>query len=374
MLLATLDTLRQRGYNRLGLLGYDPEDRYSDAPDLQHYQLKDFFSHGHHEGLMRFILHAQDYSHFCLIGADVMDGYYSPQETLAKIEITRLAAQCGLTTTVLGFSFNANADKSCVDALRSLPGPVRLYARDPVSQRRLEKQLGRNIQICADLAFLLDPDKSGPEIMPFAGRLETLRQAGRTIIGINAAYLVLGPSPTQFEVDALVGQIRNLIAGLATQYPATTFVLVPHDSRGSSSDVKLAEKLFNDLSCVLDEDQLVCVNKPLNSREIKALCSLLDAAFTCRMHFGIACLSQGIPIAAIGYQGKFEGLMEHLGLDGLLLPDAASLNPDILPTLLRRLIDNREYFKAIVREKIPAIRRLAAENFSQYRLRGTTGK
>ena len=69
------------------------------------------------------------------------------------------------------------------------------------------------------------------------------------------------------------------------------------------------------------------------------------------MHFGIACLSQGVPIAAIGYQDKFEGLMERFGLGKMLLPDANALNRDNLSALINDLIAQKDRLKARVVEK-----------------------
>jgi len=364
MLRATLTTLRQAGFNRIGILTYEQADRYTTDSDIQHHQLKDYLGFGLEEGLMRFILQAQAYTHFYLIGADVMDGHYSPKETLAKIELARLAERCGLSTSLLGFSFNAHADTACVNALRALPTTVAMYARDPVSQRRLSKLLGRDIAPSADLAFLLAPNVARLEVRAFLDRLNELKATGRILLGINVAYLILGTAPTEAQVGKLLRQIREVVLATAAQHPNITFIFFSHDKRGLMNDSILAKRLADSLHGELAENQLILPPEPLESDEIKALCAPLDGAFTCRMHFGIACLSQGVPIVAIGYQGKFEGLMERFGLMNMLLPDANALNPDKIAILIEYLITERAQLKASVLEKLPDILHLAACNFA----------
>ncbi|BCX82116.1 colanic acid/amylovoran biosynthesis protein [Methylomarinovum caldicuralii] len=364
MLLATLHMLKQHGVHKIGILTYNISDKYTLDPNITHYQMRDFFRFKSEEGLLRFVAHAQKHTHFYLIGADVMDGYYSRAETIAKIELARVAALCGLKTTLLGFSFNANPDEACVNALKTFPDHVNVNARDPVSHRRLSKHLGRNILFSADLAFLLPPDTSRSAVRNLVDQLLSLKREGRILVGINVSYLILGKAPTLANIDSLLAQVRSTLLEIATLKQNISFVLIPHDLRGPMNDRVLSERLAAGLEGQLGKNQIVHLAEPLNSAETKAVCAQLDAAFTCRMHFGIACLSQGVPIAAIGYQGKFEGLMELFGLEGLLLPDAIRLDLDAFSTVLRRLIENRLELQTIVRSKLDAVYRLAANNFS----------
>lgn len=364
MMQTTLSILRQTGFDRIGILTYAKEDAYTAAPDIEHHQLNDYLRIGRKEGLMRFILYAQGYTHFYLIGADVMDGYYSAQETLKKIELARLAARCGLNTTLLGFSFNAHADKDCTEALRALPAAVTMHARDPVSHRRLSELLGRDIACSADLAFLLAPNSSRPEVRAFIDRLNKLKADGRILLGINLAHHVMGTNPSQEQLTTLLDRAREAILSTAAKQPNATFIFFSHDVRGPMSDMILSRQLMESLSKGLAESRMLLMPDAIGSDEIKAICAPLDAAFTCRMHFGIACLSQGIPIAAIGYQGKFEGMMERFGLESMLFPDANALECNSLTPLIEKLIVERNRLKAGVLEKLPDIMRLAACNFS----------
>ena len=229
MVRATLSTLREAGFSRIGILTYDPTDCYTSDPDIAHYQLRDYLCFGSDEGLFRFIFHAQSHTHFFLIGADVMDGYYSMKETLAKIKLARLGVQCGLKTRVLGFSFNGHAQQSCIEALRALPPTVAMYARDPVSHRRLFDLLGRTIEPSADLAFMLPPNDARPEVRAFLDNMNERKTAGQVLIGLNVASLILGRSPTQAQIWTLLEQVQEMIRVTAAQHPDTAFILFPHD-------------------------------------------------------------------------------------------------------------------------------------------------
>ncbi|MDB5651427.1 MAG: hypothetical protein JWL62_2947 [Hyphomicrobiales bacterium] len=52
------------------------------------------------------LLNERLYDAVVLVGADIMDGYYSPMVSAKMIAAADLAAQAGARATVLGFSFN----------------------------------------------------------------------------------------------------------------------------------------------------------------------------------------------------------------------------------------------------------------------------
>ncbi len=361
MLRATLATLRQAGFNRIGILTYDQADRYTIDPDIQHHQLQDYLSFELKDGLMRFVLHAQKYTHFFLIGADVMDGYYSPKETLAKIELAWLAERCGLNTSLLGFSFNAHADTACVDALRTLPTTVAMYARDPVSLARLDQTVGPRAELVADLAFLLRPRESS-QVRQYAGWIQGQRNNGRIVIGINANALALPDRGNESSHTLIEGYVA-IISHLSEQEGNLSFVLIPHDTRGPHSDTMMAEKLFQGLPDAV-APHVLNASASMVASEIKALCGHLDCLLSGRMHLAIAALGMGIPVACVEYQGKFEGLFQHFGIDGMVLDNTQALSSDSIGTMLRALIKQRHDLARKIKARLPDILNLSMINFS----------
>jgi polysaccharide pyruvyl transferase WcaK-like protein len=359
MLLATISVLRDYGVQKIGILTYDISNNYISIPKVSFYQLRDYLRYNIREGLLRFISHTQEYTHLYLIGADVMDGYYSRSETLKKIELARVSALCGLKVVLLGFSFNSDPDELCINALKNLPTRVHIFIRDPVSYRRLTKYLvDRNISLSADVAFLLEPNITRAEVINYINHLTQLKYRGYNLIGVNLSYLILGKEPKQVEVNSLISLISDILLKIATLYANTVFVFVPHDLRGPMNDYILSKMLADKLK----NKQVLLIPESFNSQEIKSICGQLDVAFTCRMHMGIACLSQSIPIAAIGYQGKFEGLMELFGLEKLLL-DSTCLNQNNLLNIFLYLIENQEKLKSTIQRKLPEVKLLAKKNF-----------
>lgn len=98
--------------------------------------------------------------------------------------------------------------------------------------------------------------------------------------------------------------------------------------------------------------------------EIKALCSHLDCLISGRMHLAIAALGMGIPVACIEYQGKFEGLFRHFGIDGMVLDNTQALSSDSTETMLRTLIKHRHDLARKIKARLSGILNLSMINFS----------
>jgi colanic acid/amylovoran biosynthesis protein len=71
-----------------------------------------------------------------LIGADVMDGYYSPVESLRRVIAADLLAKSGASTAFTGFSMNDSPSPWLRQAFRMLDKDVVVNLRDPSGSRR----------------------------------------------------------------------------------------------------------------------------------------------------------------------------------------------------------------------------------------------
>ena len=305
-------------------------------------------------------LRIADHSHFFVLGADTMDGKYSDHRTLQRAAAARVATELGLGAGILGFSFNDSPTRSAVQALRSLPPSVRLYARDPVSRGRLENALQRSITQSADLAFLLKPDDDAQEsirVRDWSGRQ---RAEGRALLGINANAVHASKAGGESELVRLYAETINRIVGSAAE--PTSVLLVPHDDRGEWSDVRLATEIRTAISPDV-RSFVEQVQFPIRARAIKSIAGLLDAALTGRMHFAIATLGQGIPAAGLTYQGKFAGLYDLFELEGLAVDPSEQFDPDTLVRVASGMLRERDERKAQVQNRLPSIRELAMANF-----------
>ena len=102
--------------------------------------------------------------------------------------------------------------------------------------------------------------------------------------------------------------------------------------------------------------------------ESKAVVGACDGLVAGRMHISIAALSQGVPVLGLAYQGKFEGLWRHCGLDAAttcLKPELFVTDPAVaraqVETFLAALLTLRETLRA----HLPEVLRLARLNYER---------
>lgn len=263
-----------------------------------------------------------EYRRFCCVGADVMDGLYAYADSCLRLRLLGLAAAMGLESRLLGFSFNATPHPRSAAEFRQLHRDVVVCVRDPISHARLARVTGHELRLVADMAFLVKPvQPSSPSARAALDWITNQRQTvGRQVIGLNLHPLFSfdhGRGITQGLIDAFVS--------LVAAHPDQAFVLVPHDFRPVFGDLPVLQSVFDALP-VEARARVALVSDIHDPAALKGFVGHLDGVLTGRMHLAIAAMGQGVPVAGITYQGKFEGLLQHFGLgEGMTIapPDAA---------------------------------------------------
>lgn len=338
--------------------GFPAESRLS--ADQLHPALEHLLSVGHLRSCRDFARILADYRAVDFIGADVLDGHYSPARTQRRLRLIAFAASCGVETTVLGCSFNARPESTSATLWERLPRSVRICARDPLSRRRLEDTARRPINATADVAFLLPPAErlsAGAHVTE--KWIRNQRAIGRRIVGLN-----LNPAVAPGRGDDIAVTLGRALSSIAVTGPPLSVLLIPHDQRPAADDRRLLgvarEQLeANDVS--LHELVLPC-----GAGEVKRLVGGLDAVVTSRMHLGIACLGMGVPVAAFEYQDKFSGLFTLFGLPDCVLPAALATDEPGVTCTLSAWLARSPTLSETIRAHLPEIIRLARLNL-QYR-------
>ncbi len=101
---------------------------------------------------------------------------------------------------------------------------------------------------------------------------------------------------------------------------------------------------------------------------IKAVLAAVDLVVTGRLHVAILAMGAGRPALSFGYQGKFEGLYQLLGLAdaGLLLPPSRLIEDlDGVVATVRRQLGVADELSAHLAMALPAVRQLALANFAE---------
>lgn len=297
-------------------------------------------------------------SHLVYIGADVLDGVYHPPSTLKRLRTLAMGHRLGKRTRVMGSSWSETPAPEVIDFLTANPW-LEVLARDPVSQTRMERDIGRPVRLVADLAFLLEPQAKSPAAKAAVAWADAERRGGATVLAVNLSG---------HTVRTLPGRSVAPFAGLVSRWLSADLsrrvVVLPHDRRaGMGGDLTVCADLAEALS-----DFGPRVHAPdgeIQAWDAKAIAGACDIVLTGRMHLAIAALGQGVPPVSIVYQGKFEGLMAHFGLEqaGLTLaPDAV----DGADEALAAATDRRRALSAQIVAALPRIKELSRANFEAF--------
>ncbi len=303
-----------------------------------------------------------EYDHLTLVGADVMDGYYCPEFTKNFWRFGEVSQMMGTKTSIMGCSFNESPAPDVIDFVRSLKSEFCLNIRDPVSHRRFSSLFERKARLVSDIAFLLKPaSHPSQEIKILIEWIQSSQRSGSLAIGLNInTHLFRHCSQTtiQSSLKAVADAVRNICKS-----HNAVMVLLPHDMRPASKDEECLSQIDQLLAPELGERIQILRGEP-TAAELKLVVGSLDVLVTGRMHLGIAALSQGVPMAAITYQGKFIGLLEHFGLpEWLLISPEDTADSQKVEDLLHRLVRERIELAQTIRTKLPHVIELAGKNF-----------
>jgi polysaccharide pyruvyl transferase WcaK-like protein len=309
-----------------------------------------------------------------LIGADVLDGGYGDWHVETKLDLLSVLQACGLRAHVAGFSFKAGASPGAVVAFAQLDARASITLRDPESHRRFQTATGRPAHLGADLAFLFEtPPSPPPEAVWIAAR----RAAGSSLLGYNLNGYLHRYLPGLGLRGYLEAHV-TLLSALLDSRPDLSVALVPHDNlrydkTEHDSDPDMAAALGDALAPRFGE-RVRALPLPSSAASVAGLCSQLDVAISGRMHFGIACLRAGVPVACWEYQNKVEGLLAgHFGIPEAVLPLDALKDVGALFRRLDQWIGAHDATRRQVAERLPAVQALARMNFQGIGAEGSNG-
>jgi len=296
--------------------------------------------------------------HLLVVGADMLDGHYGKDGIGRRLALARLAHAFGAKVRVVGCSFSTNPDFETVELLKKMPW-LDILARDPVSQRRMRTALGRDIQLVADVAFLLEPALEAAHGRSAADWIAQQRLADRLVFAVNVSGLVFKKLP-----EGTLENFADVVANHLAREANVAVMVVPHDWRpGQEGDLDACRQLHAVLS-KRGEVESHLLEKPVQAWEMKAIAGLVDAALLCRMHFAIACLGQGVPTYCLVSAGKFDGLMQHFNLSGNLFNPAELTERAAMRAAAEHMLTHWQADAQKVKEALPNVITLSKSNFN----------
>ncbi len=315
---------------------------------------------------MERIYHAvmeQKPSHVVLLGADCMDGFYSPAISLTLLGLHDLFSRTsGVESRLMGFSFNADPYWPMCFAFRCISDETLINLRDEVSLERFRKKTKSPAGLVADSAFMLSPDYGFSGYRDLEDWVSIRRNAGaKYIIGVNFHPMLRKyDGLDSIKEDAII-LARNIETILREDH-ATDFVLIPHDDRSKLTDNLMLGTMADYLYGKGFAERIYYRPEVYRATQLKALCRLLDGLVSSRMHLAIAALGQGKSVLAASYQGKFEGLFRHFNIpeDYLLPPDV--FISDQMVEVFHRYIKNLPQLTFQVETMLPSVTLLSEKN------------
>lgn len=306
---------------------------------------------------------AQKPSHVVLLGADCMDGHYSPLLSLTLLNLHDLFSRTpGIESRLLGFSFNDKPYRPLYFAFDHIGDATIINLRDPVSYDRFRRKVSIHAGLVADAAFMLQPDYHFEGFKRLESWIRVRREIGkRIVIGFNFHPMLRNYSGVEeIKSDALV--LAHNLERILQERPDVDFVLIPHDNRSRLTDNLMLEVIYSYLCQKQWQDRLYYDAEVYRAPQLKAICSLIDGLISSRMHLAIAALGQGKSVMAASYQGKFEGLFQHFKL-----PETYLLNPDafISDAMIFVFYNYLNYLEELtnqVKKMLPSVVRLSQKN------------
>ncbi|MDL9978261.1 polysaccharide pyruvyl transferase family protein [Microbacterium sp. ASV49] len=279
---------------------------------------------------------------FSVIGADIMDGGYNRSEAVTRSELLNLAAQCGVPSRVLGFSWGRSPDPAARGALRRASRRAHLFARDPETLARL-RQARISAGLSADLAFTMTSTVPLPD-----SELRLAPTSSRTVI-LNMSGLINRQFDLKEEFAALIDEVVA---------DGGHVILLPHTIRAADDDLDVCRAT---LAQVRSSSGVTLIDRLLRPAEVRWIAGRADAVITGRMHLAIHALGAGTPAIVLRTRDKVEGLLHMFELDEFGLDPGHGVTEAVRVLLGRALSD------AAVRQRVeanlPMVRELAARQF-----------
>lgn len=276
-----------------------------------------------------------------VVGADMMDGKYSLRGSVRRSLLAQAAAEAGVPTRILGFSWNASARLAARRALvaASRAGVVPLL-RDPLSAERARRAGVQRVEEVTDIVFSART-RDGAFCTSLA------LPAGVPFALVNASALVATMVDQVPEYERIVDRLRA--AGVHV-------VLLPHVSRPIGDD-KIAVRAVAER---VGTEGVTVVDRVLMPAEIRGLAEDALLTVTGRMHLAIMSLSLGVPAITLATQGKVEGIMRLIGLPQLCVEPTPGFADRVLPVIDRILAEPD--VRTTIDNALPEVRRLSAFN------------
>ncbi|MEM2351183.1 MAG: Coenzyme F420 hydrogenase/dehydrogenase, beta subunit C-terminal domain [Thermoproteota archaeon] len=220
-----------------------------------------------------------------------------------------------------------------------------ILARSEITKERLVTlRIKTPIIVCPDTAFML------PAKTSFFSLKLAEERADRPIVGFSVSHM---SSRQAGDEERYI----KLMAGLADHILEVTggkLLFLPNEL---SFDLALDDRHFTHMVIekMTRQDQvMVAPVESLTAQELKGVIAQCEVVVASRYHTIVAALSQAIPVLAIGWHAKYEGVMDLVG-QGEFVCQVRFMSADELQIKFDRLWASRDEARANIKSALPCI-------------------
>jgi polysaccharide pyruvyl transferase WcaK-like protein len=301
-----------------------------------------------------------------ILGADVMDGYYDPFTSARLLVVADCLARADVRCVITGFSFNRKPHPLLRHIFNNLDQRVVINVRDRRSYERFRAFSRAPANLVADAAFMLKPDLRTDATGRAVSWVHSQKSHGRRVLALNVHPMLFRDATAeaiQRLNDTLARELRTVLAAA----PSLSLLFLAHDDRSAGGDGACLGPIHQQVRSGY-EDRLFYESVALSAAEAKVCVSEVDGVITGRMHLAIAALGAGVPVVALTYQDKFQGLFEHFSLPShYLLDDSIFMVEGQLSGVVVRFLAEMADLQQMIARELPSVLAL-----SELNMRGLT--
>jgi polysaccharide pyruvyl transferase WcaK-like protein len=244
-----------------------------------------------------------------------------------------------------------------------------ILSRDKEGITVVESLLGKTtkLQLCPDVAFLLEPIVFN---YPLMNQIQTLKNSRQAIIGLNISGLLYNGGYSGKNEFGLVVDYQPLIKSIIQKFTTRgmNVLLVPHvfskDNLGMECDVNACRLIYDNFPKEI-QAKLLFSEQAFNQSEAKYLIGQCDFFMGARMHACIAAFSQHIPTIGMAYSKKFAGVFETVGILDCVMEMTNIDNTSAL-ALVDSLYQQRQQIRQQLKTSIPQTQKKVTECFNSW--------
>jgi len=252
------------------------------------------------------------------------------------------------------------------DAIRSIVNVATLcYVRDRTSMVEMEKLVGKQhpkIRLAHDIAWSFQAEDLpiGKQIIHDSGLPEKK----------NSIVICITPNLRVYERYEGIGLnneyiifLTDIIRHICSVHNARV-ILMGHALRQDNSKISDDRTLCNYLMSSLDKSMPIAhVDKALPAAKVKSIIGNCDLLISSRYHALIAALSQGIPVAAIGWSHKYDELLAEVGLSSNIihLSESSKKTCSKIDSIIKRLPE----ISAAIKSKGPTFKKSGEDTINE---------